>query len=424
MMEAQAYLDDIARRDQDIRAWSWLSTCTPEPVSEAAGPVSDAAGPVPGTVRAGPLAGLRFGVKDVIDVRGMPTCHGAALTDMPPARFDAACVAMLRARGALPVGKTVTAEFAVTAPGPTRNPWNTAHTPGGSSSGSAAAVAAGMVPLALGTQTGGSIIRPAAFNGVVGFKPTFGRVPRTGMNVLSDSLDTIGWFTPDVTLSRHVAEVFMGPQAVSAEGIASPATPEKLKVAVLPSLEAGPLSEGAMATLKRAAEDLANHGAQVEWLEDRELIAGALAAHAGIMGHEVSRGLLAVMQGEAGALRPQTLDFIRNGLEISAEEYLRQQERRLKLQEAWQQRISGYDFILTPSAPGAAPQGLSSTGSSIFNRTWSLLGWPCVHLPLADDDGLPVGVQCVGRPLGDLALLSLAEMLHPLLDRRKVTRPS
>src|SRR5690606_6578975 len=154
----------------------------------------------PPPVAAGSLAGLQFGVKDVMDVRGMPTRHGAALENVPPARFDAACVAMLRAAGAIPIGQTVTAEFAVTAPGPTRNPWSLEHTPGGSSSGSAAAVAAGMVPFALGTQTGGSIIRPAAFNGVVGFKPSFGRVPRTGMQVLCDSLDTIGWFTRDVGL--------------------------------------------------------------------------------------------------------------------------------------------------------------------------------------------------------------------------------
>ncbi len=409
MMEALAQPGDIARRDRDIRAWSWLAPRMSGPYTEP--------------TEASPLTGLRFGVKDVIDVRGMPTGHGAALRDMPPARFDAACVAMLRACGAQPVGKTVTAEFAVTAPGPTRNPWNLAHTPGGSSSGSAAAVAAGMVPLALGTQTGGSIIRPAAFNGVIGFKPSFGRVPRTGMNVLSDSLDTIGWFTPDVTLSRHVAKVFMGSKTSFQESVALPAAPEKLKVAVLPSLEAGGLSDIAMATLKHAAEDLAGHGAMVEWLEDRELITEALSIHAGVMGYEVARGLLAVMQGETEALRPQTLEFIRKGLDISPDEYLHLQERRLGLQEAWQQRCSAYDFILTPSAPGTAPPGHSTTGSSIFNRTWSLLGWPCIHLPLTEDDGLPVGVQCVGRPHGDLALLSLAETLHPLLDRRQHTRP-
>lgn len=407
MMEAQAYLDDIAGRDQEIQAWAWLSPAMQEP--EPAGN--------------GPLAGLRFGVKDVIDVRGMPTRHGAALHGVQPARFDAACVAMLRACGARPIGKTVTAEFAVTAPGPTRNPWNLAHTPGGSSSGSAAAVAAGMVPLAIGTQTGGSIIRPAAFNGIVGFKPSFGRVPRTGMQVLSDSLDTIGWFTADVALSLRVAEVFMGRDVPADHSPASPPRPEQLNVAVLPSLEAGPLSDAAMSTLKRAAEDLAGLGAHTEWLEDRELLATTLAVHAGVMGYEVARGLLPILQDEPHVLRPQTVEFIRKGLEVSADEYRRLQEQRLGLQEAWRERTSGFDLILTPSAPGAAPVGHSSTGSSIFNRTWSLLGWPSVHLPLAEDEGLPLGVQCVGRPRGDLALLALARQLHPLLDRRERTRP-
>src|SRR5690606_16178893 len=164
-------------------------------------------------------------------------------SNVQPARFDASCVAMLRAAGAIPIGKTVTAEFAAVAPGPTRNPWRPTHTPGGSSSGSAAAVAAGMVPLALGTQTGGSIIRPAAFNGVVGFKPSFGRVPRTGMRVLCDSLDTIGWFTRDVGLCRQIAGVFM-----SAASGAAPIRADKsgIKVALLPCLTAGPLSEEAL----------------------------------------------------------------------------------------------------------------------------------------------------------------------------------
>src|SRR5690606_25558483 len=156
----QPALSEIRQLDTDVRAWVFLPEEETPPLTEH-----------------GLLSGLAFGVKDVMDVRGMPTCHGATLPGMTPARFDAACVAMLRAAGARPVGKTVTAEFAFAAPGPTRNPRHLAHTPGGSSSGSAAAVAAGMVSFALGTQTGGSIIRPAAYTGVVGFKPGFGRVP-------------------------------------------------------------------------------------------------------------------------------------------------------------------------------------------------------------------------------------------------------
>lgn len=407
MIDTAASLREIATRDQAIQAWS----CLPQDAS------------VQEPARAGPLAGLSFGVKDVMDVRGMPTGHGAELAQVAPARFDAACVAMLRAAGAQPIGKTVTAEFAVKAPGPTRNPWNPAHTPGGSSSGSAAAVAAGMVSFAIGTQTGGSIIRPAAFNGVIGFKPSFGRVPRTGMQVLCDSLDTIGWFTPDIALATRVAEVFMAPAPSDAHnggrGSVAP-----LQVAVLPALEAGSMDENALQILKQAAEDLSAQGAKIEWREESELFSTALRLHAGIMAYEIARGLLPVLQGEASALRSQTLEVIEEGLGITPREYTALQYRRAQLQAAWHERYSKFDLILTPSAPGAAPAGHATTGSSVFNRTWSLLGWPSVHLPTSQSEiGLPLGVQCVGRPGCDIELLSLVGALHPVLDRRRQTRP-
>lgn len=394
----------IAQQDRDIRAWAFLA---PDVAAEHAPPSAD-----------GSLSGLRFGVKDVMDVSGMPTCHGAALKDVQPARFDAACVAILRRAGAVPLGKTVTAEFAVSAPGPTRNPWQLEHTPGGSSSGSAAAVAAGMVPLCIGTQTGGSIIRPAAFNGVVGFKPGFGRVPRTGMQVLCDTLDTIGWFTTDVSLSKRVAELFMADiEPAYEEG-------RRLRIAVLPADEIGELSADAKQSLERAAQALTAHGASVEQPEAGELFCQALTLHAGIMQYELARGLLPVLHGEPEALRPQTLAVIEAGLAITAQEYVRLQKQRQQLHAEWLLRLSEYDLILTPSAPGTAPHGHSSTGSSVFNRTWSLLGWPCVHLPTGfGENGLPIGVQLVGRAGADLRLLSLAEALHPVLDRRTHRAP-
>lgn len=405
-MNDSAALSTIAQHDRSIRAWAHLA--------------QDAAAEPAANVN-GPLAGLHFGVKDVMDVRGMPTYHGSGLQNVQPARFDAACVAMLRQAGALPIGKTVTAEFAVTAPGPTRNPWNTSHTPGGSSSGSAAAVAAGMVPLALGTQTGGSIIRPAAFNGVVGFKPSFGRVPRTGMQVLCDSLDTIGWFTPDVALARRVAGVFMGAAEslpVNADALAG------LRIAVLPAEAVGTLSEESQTLLKRAANRLAEHGSTVTWLHADELFTRALAIHAGTMRYELARGLLPILHAEPSALRPQTSDFIEQGLAVNPAEYARLQAARQVLQADWLAKLAGYDLLITPSAPGTAPLGLESTGTSIFNRTWSLLGWPCVNLPIGQgSDGLPLGLQCVGKPADDMGLLAWAEILHPILDKRTRKQP-
>lgn len=394
----QSTLAAIARRDADIKAWAYL----PE-----SGRIEAPCGPQR------PLEGLLFGVKDIIDVEGMPTACGALLQQTPACRFDATCVAQLRAAGAVPIGKTVTAEYAFTVPGPTRNPWNLDHTPGGSSSGSAAAVAAGMVPLALGTQTGGSMIRPAAFNGIVGFKPTFGYVHRAGMTVLCDTLDTIGWFTRDVELALRVAQLFL------------PAPPEQppptrdLRIAVLPCRSIAPLSAEAQQTLEHVAADLEQVCGRVEWQHPDEDADALLALHAGIMHYELARGLLPIWRSEPQALRAGTIDGMQKGLRLSPTEYGDMQHKRREIEQRWQQQFADYDLIVTPSAPGEAPAGLTTTGSSVFNRIWSLLGWPSTHLPCATSSkGLPMGVQWVGKPGQDTTLLALAQRLHASIDRR------
>ncbi len=399
MKALKSALADIAHLDSDIKAWSHLSTdCAPS------------RSPTP----AGPLDGLLFGVKDVIDVQGMPTRFGASLGPKPPASRDASCVVQLRSAGALPIGKTVTAEFAYAAAGPTRNPHNREHTPGGSSSGSAAAVAAGMVPMALGTQTGGSIIRPSAFSGVVGFKPSFGLVHRGGMLVLCDTLDTIGWFARDVALAQQVAAVFMDTEPLQAVP-----SLDRLRVAVLPCESAGPLQACARDTLRQAAEAVAREGGHVQWFDHDDEVAALGQAHAGIMRYELSRGLLPFLRAEPGALRAPTRKIIDEGLQLTPREYMALSRSRTELQQKWRDRYASYDLILTPGAPGEAPMGLESTGSSAFNRIWSLLGWPCIQLPCAmSAGGLPLGVQCVGGPGQDARLLALARRLHPLLDRR------
>jgi Asp-tRNA(Asn)/Glu-tRNA(Gln) amidotransferase A subunit family amidase len=391
-------LGAIARRDAKIKAWAHLSEV---------GPIEAPRG------RQGPLEGMLFGVKDIIDVAGMPTACGAALRHTPPRPFDASCVAQLRAAGAVPIGKTVAVGYAFTAPGPTRNPWNPDHTPGGSSSGSAAAVAAGMVPMALGTQTGGSMIRPAAFNGVGGLKPSFGYVHRAGMTIVCDTLDTIGWFTRDVDLALEVAKVFL------------PAVPDDLpatsglRVAILPCRSVAPLSPEAQRTLVDVAAGLEVLCGRVEWLHPDEDANALLALHAGIMHYELARGLLPVWRSEPSALRAGTIAGIQKGLRIDPSEYVDMQRRRAEIESLWRQQFADYDIIVTPSAPGEAPEGLSTTGSSIFNRIWSLLGWPCIHLPCAiSSNGLPLGVQWVGKPGRDMALLSVARRLHAAIDRR------
>lgn len=390
--------DELRKRDRNLRAWAWL----PDSVES-----SETVG--------GALSGMPFGVKDVIDVRNMPTRCGASLPENEqPRPFDAVAVAQLRRAGAIPVGKTVTAEYAYVGPGPTRNPWNTAHTPGGSSSGSAAAVAAGMVPMALGTQTGGSMIRPAAFNGIVGFKPSFGSIHRGGMTVLCETLDTIGWFTRDVALARRILGVLLpGHEASQWPADRLP------RIALLPSRSLGTLSAGAEATLMQAADQIRRLGGSVEMHEPDAELTRLTGLHADIMAYELARGMLPFIQRGEQRLSQGMRATIERGMAIPARHYLDCMRERASLQARWQERFADYDAILTPSAPGEAPEGLGSTGSSVFNRVWSLLGWPCLHLPIAmSATGLPLGVQLVGKPNQDDALLSFAHIWHARLDRR------
>src|SRR5690606_27781318 len=359
----------LADQDQAIKAWAWLA----EPADRLPGS-SD-----------GPLSGVTFGVKDVMDVKGMPTRYGAKLPHALPAERDAACVALLRRAGAVPLGKTVTAEFAYAAPGPTRNPLNLEHTPGGSSSGSAAAVAAGMVDFALGTQTGGSMMRPAAFTGILGFKPRFGAVHRSGLFLLCDSLDTIGYFSRDLSVLRRVATVLQGLPDVKV-----PACP---RIGVLDGKDLGPITPAALAALEQGCLHLEQQGAQLERLPADPQLKELLILQGQIMAYEMARSLLPVWQASPNALRPITVQAIKQGLELPPADYHAWQARRRQLQTEWQDRYAHFDALLAPAAPGPAPYGLDSTGSSILNRPWSLLGWPTLSLPAPGQNSpLPLGL--------------------------------
>jgi len=390
------------QRDAEIRAWAHLTEA--DPSAGAAG------------VAANPLAGVPFGVKDVIDVAGMPTRSGSDATSDVPCEVDAACVALLRQAGAVPIGKTVTAEFAYMAPGPTRNPHRLEHTPGGSSSGSAAAVAAGMLELAIGTQTGGSIIRPAAYCGVIGFKPTFGRVHRQGMHVHCDSLDTIGWFTRTLDQSTAIAQLLLGDGAATRPQRLAADTRRAPRVALLPSRVLASLSPAADAALTHASRRLRDAGVELVEPECDTEQAELLRLHGEIMHAELARGMLSQYRRHEALLSPSVRDAIVHGLTIAPADYARHQQARSQLAQRWQERFANVDFLLTPSAPSEAPAGLASTGPSVFNRIWSLLGWPCVHVPTGKTaQGLPVGVQCVALPDRDLALLEWAQWLQRLL---------
>ncbi|WP_354445132.1 amidase [Ottowia thiooxydans] len=403
---AKKAMERIGELEPNLRAWSFMNTLSPVGVD------------IPTGLPTGhlPLAGVPFGVKDVIDVAGMPTGCGTPLHGPDKAPYDAVCVALLRRAGAIPVGKTVTAEFAYAFPGPTRNPWKPDHTPGGSSSGSAAAVASGSVPLALGTQTGGSIIRPAAYCGVVGFKPTFKRVNPGGIKVISPTLDTPGLFARTVEDALLAAPVIVPGFSVAAPKLLAP---DNLRIAVMRCEALGSLQTEAQRVFESAANTLQQVGARVHGLShDRDLQALS-HLHGVVMKYEMARSLLPEWRASPHAFSPVLAALVEQGWQISDEEYQHALARADEFKLRWQDKLKDYDCVLTPSAEGPAPAGLSSTGQSTFNRVWTLLGWPALHLPLDYSDiGLPLGVQLVGQHGQDFALLQLGALLHPLLEKR------
>jgi Asp-tRNA(Asn)/Glu-tRNA(Gln) amidotransferase A subunit family amidase len=349
-----------------------------------------------------PLAGLPVGVKDIIDTADLPTeCGSPVHRGRRPAR-DAEAVARLRQAGAVILGKTVTTEFAFYRPGKTRNPHDPARTPGGSSSGSAAAVAAGMLPAALGTQTAGSIIRPASYCGVVGFKPTFGLVPVDGVSPFAPSLDTLG------LLAREVEDVALLLGAMGAP--LAPAVPALAPRVALCRTEQWPMAEASTrAIVEDRAAALARAGAPVEDLDLGPSFAGLAAAQRAIMAAEAARAFRALRRERADLLSPVLRDFLAEGDAVAPgrEAAARAQAERCRAELS--SAFARFDVLLTPAAIGEAPAGLESTGDPAFNRIWTLLGVPCLSLPAARGPaGLPVGVQLVGAAGADAALLAAA----------------
>jgi Asp-tRNA(Asn)/Glu-tRNA(Gln) amidotransferase A subunit family amidase len=349
-----------------------------------------------------PLAGLPIGVKDIFDTVDMPTERGSpAFRGRRPAR-DAAAVARLRAAGAIVVGKTVTTELAFFSPGKTRNPHDPSRTPGGSSSGSAAAVAAGMVPAALGSQTAGSIIRPASFCGVVGMKPTHGVVSMEDVSPFAPSLDTFGLLVRDVEalpLLLHAAGMPFARTALDgAPRIA------------LCRTEQWPLAEpSTQALVEGAARALARAGATVEEAELGPEHQGLADAQRTIMAAEAARTLREIREQHGADLSKVLLDFLAEGDRVTRDREEAARARADRALAALPSLFERFDALLTPSAIGEAPPGLASTGDPAFNRIWTLLGTPCISLPAARGPaGLPVGIQLVGLPRRDGELVSAA----------------
>ncbi|HUB14246.1 MAG TPA: amidase, partial [Acetobacteraceae bacterium] len=351
-------------------------------------------------------------VKDVLDTADMPSEYGSPIWQGWRPRADAAAVAWARAAGAVVAGKTVTTEFATRKPGPTANPANPAHTPGGSSSGSAAGVAAGFFPFAYGTQTAGSVIRPAAFCGVVGYKPTFGLISRIGMKVMSDSLDTVG------VLARSVADCALLASAVAGRDLGDPAVPParapRVGVCRSPSWD---LAAPETATLlDRVAAALGRAGAAVTARELPADFDALVQAHPAVMNSESGRALgweLATARDGISAGLRERLEW---GLGLPEAERVKALAVFARTRTAFPAAMEGLDLLLTPSAPGEAPKGLDWTGDPAFNFIWTSLGVPCVTVPAGTGpNGLPLGIQVVGRAGDDRAVLAWAQWVAAAL---------
>ena len=410
----ESCLERIRATEPTVQAWTFLDEEHALSQARAADERKRSGEPV------GPLHGVPVGIKDIIDTADMPTENGTLLHRGRTPRSDAAVVASLRAAGAVILGKTVTTECAYFAPGKTRNPHNPEHTPGGSSSGSAAAVAAAMVPLALGSQTNGSVIRPAAFCGVYGFKPTHGLISRAGVLQLSRTLDHMGIFARTIDDLALVAEEIVGydqrdpdtrPRAripfrkISAEQPPIPPTLAFIKT---------PHWERAEADTREAFAELAE--ALGERLEEVELFPSARDAwdwHKTIMEAEMTANFERDWRTGRDKLSPQLSALIDRGRETRALDYQRALRSVPPVVESFDELfMERYDAIITPSAPGTAPKGLASTGDPVFCSLWTLCGMPALSLPLMRGaNGLPLGVQLVGRRNFDARLLRTARWL-------------
>jgi Asp-tRNA(Asn)/Glu-tRNA(Gln) amidotransferase A subunit family amidase len=361
----------------------------------------------------GPLRGIAVGIKDIIDTADMPTEMGSSIYKGWRPRADASVVMMLKRAGATIVGKTTTTTFAALDPTATRNPRNHGHTPGGSSAGSAAAVAAGMVPLALGTQTAGSVIRPASFCGVAGIKPSYRLLPSVGVKTYAWTLDTVGLFAAGAEdLAIALAAITARPE------LADHPLPKPLRIGVVTQDFAGPVEAASDAALRIAAAAAEKAGAEVRVLKLPEIFAEAWQAQAIIQDFEAHRALAWEYANHHDEIAPKLRAKLDETADIAPSAHVEALSIGERARDAFGGALAGLDVILTYSAPGAAPEGLASPGDPRFNRLWTLLGVPCVNVT-ADtaEGGLPVGVQIIARFGEDAKALAAARFLEDALRR-------
>src|SRR5580692_5762278 len=381
----------IAAREKDVRAFTVLDLDAARRAAENKNLIGL------------PLRGLPVAFKDIFDTADLPTQYGSPIYagNRPPA--DATAVVLTRNAGGIVIGKTVTTEFASLAPSVTRNPRNLAHTPGGSSSGSCAAIAAGMVPIAFGSQTAGSVIRPAAFCGIAGFKPSYRLIPTAGVKDVAWHLDTAGVF------GSGVADVAFVTAAITGRDLrVDRSTPAPPRIALVRSHlwpQASPAMQNAVESAARSA---AAAGAKVVDVTLPPIFEEAYAAQIIIQEYET----LLACTFEYDRHRDQLGKLLREALDaataITTDAYDAARRTAKRARQVLADTMAEHDVILTPSAPGAAPHGLSSTGNPMFNRLWTLMGTPCVNVPGMYEGDLPLGIQIVGRFGRDRAALEAA----------------
>ncbi|MBL27955.1 MAG: hypothetical protein CMM50_10465 [Rhodospirillaceae bacterium] len=392
--------DRIAEREERIGAWQYLD----RDAALAEARARDAA------AARGPLHGIPVAVKDLIDTADMPTTYGSPIyADHRPAK-DAACVSAVRAAGGVVLGKTVTTEFATFKPGKTANPRNPQHTPGGSSSGSAAAVADWMAPLAFGTQTAGSVIRPAAFCGIVGYKASHGLHDIRGIKLLSETLDTLGFF------ARSVEDVSLFASAIGGRPRPDLALDRPPRIGLCRTPQWAAALQPTRLLIEGVAKQLAAAGAEMLQGELPLDFSPLVEAQVDIMGYEAARNLATERRKHSDLLSPALQKLLETGAACPKARYRDARFIAQHCRDMLDDVMGKCDVLLAPAAPAEAPKGLEATGDPVFNRMWTLLHTPCLTLPAGTGPmGLPLGVQLIARIGDDERLLRVANWVETRL---------
>ncbi len=415
--DCQKRIDEF---EPDVQAWAWQDREYAQRQAQSLDEIRKTGRPV------GKLHGIPVGIKDIVDTSHIPTEHGSPIFAGRLPANDASIVARLRQQGAIIMGKTVTAGLATFMPGKTTNPHNYAHTPGGSSSGSAAAVAAFMVPGAVGTQTNGSVIRPAAFCGTIGFKPSYGLIPRTGILRQSPFLDQVGVFSRSVEDAALLAEVMTGPDPLdqstlltsTSHGLSKtcaqqPPLPPKIAFIKTPAWE-----QADLATREGFAEVVDELGGQVDEVSLPTGFDDVWSSLQTVNDAEMATWYAAIFSKGKEHLDANIIQQIERGQKITVPDYLNAMQQRSFLNNCLEEIFDQYDALITPPATGEAPAGLNSTGDPVFCTPWTFCGVPVITLPLLQGENkMPIGVQVVGQLHDDGRLLRTAKWINEFLNQ-------